>query len=85
MGLDIGPQTQEAYHNIIQNAGAIFWNGPMGVFEWENFASGTKAVGEALVKSNGYSVVGGGDSAAASKEFGYDDDISHLSTEACFR
>lgn len=80
MGLDIGPQTQEAYHNIIQNAGAIFWNGPMGVFEWENFASGTKSVGEALVKSNGYSVVGGGDSAAASKEFGYDDDISHLST-----
>jgi phosphoglycerate kinase len=80
MGLDIGPQTQKAFFDIIQTAGAIFWNGPMGVFEWDAFASGTKSVGEALVKSSGYSVVGGGDSAAASKEFGYDDDISHLST-----
>ena len=80
MGLDIGPQTQALFNEKIKQAGSIFWNGPMGVFEWEQFSSGTKAIGESLAKSSGYSVIGGGDSAAASKEFGYDDDISHLST-----
>jgi len=80
MALDIGENTRENYRKIILHAKTIFWNGPMGVFELENFAKGTLAVAVAVTKSESYSVVGGGDSVAAIKYLKLEDKISHVST-----
>lgn len=80
MGLDIGPETERSYAARIAAAGTIVWNGPMGVFEREPYAGGTKAVAHAVADSPGYSVVGGGDSAAALKLFGLSEEVDHVST-----
>ena len=80
LGLDIGPETRKAFAAEIERAKTIFWNGPMGVFEWPGFAEGTKAVAEAVARSEGYSVVGGADSARALRELGLEDQVSWLST-----
>ncbi len=80
MALDIGEETRENYRKIVLYAKTIFWNGPMGVFEFENFAKGTLAVAVAVTKSESYSVVGGGDSVAAIKYLKLEDKISHVST-----
>ena len=81
MGLDIGSETIELYKEVLNDAKVIFWNGPMGVFEDTRFATGTKSVCAHIASlNNAFSVIGGGDSAAASKEFGYKDDFSHVST-----
>jgi phosphoglycerate kinase len=80
LGLDVGPETREAFAAEIGKAKTIFWNGPMGVFEWPRFAEGTKAVAEAVARSGGYSVVGGADSARALRELGLEDEVSWLST-----
>jgi phosphoglycerate kinase len=80
LGLDIGPETREAFTARISRARTIFWNGPMGVFEWPPFAHGTKAVAEAVARSDAYSVVGGADSARALRELGLEDEVSWLST-----
>jgi phosphoglycerate kinase len=80
LGLDIGPKTRELFAQRISEARTIFWNGPMGVFEWPRFAEGTKAVAEAVASSHGYSVVGGADSARALAELGLADEVSWLST-----
>jgi phosphoglycerate kinase len=83
MGLDIGPETTEAYQSAVREARTVIWNGPMGVFEMEPFAKGTLAIAEALksaTESGATTVVGGGDSVAAVTQMGYDDDVSHVST-----
>ena len=80
LGLDIGPETRRAFAEHISTAKTIFWNGPMGVFEWQPFAGGTKAVAEAVAGADAHSVVGGADSARALTELGLDDDVSWLST-----
>jgi phosphoglycerate kinase len=80
LGLDIGPDARERFAELIRGAKTVFWNGPMGVFEWERFAAGTKAVAEAVAAVDGYTVVGGGDSVRAISELGLDDDVSWVST-----
>jgi phosphoglycerate kinase len=80
MILDIGPLTAVEYSEIIAGAGTIIWNGPVGVFEFPNFAAGTRALAEAIERSNAYSIAGGGDTLAAIDEFGVRDDISYIST-----
>ena len=80
MGLDIGEKTQELYAKSIEGAGTVVWNGPMGVSEWENFASGTIAVAKAVAESGAISIIGGGDSAAAVEKLGYADKLTHIST-----
>ncbi len=80
-GLDIGPKTEKIYADVIKNSKLVIWNGPMGVFEFDKFANGTKAVAVALAESpDVYSVIGGGDSAAAVEKFGLADKMSHIST-----
>lgn len=80
MGLDISEKTQELFSKTITGAGTVVWNGPMGVSEWENFASGTKAVAKAVAESGAISIIGGGDSAAAVEQLGYADKMTHIST-----
>ena len=81
MGLDIGPETAAAFAAAIEGCKTVFWNGPMGVFEFPNFANGTKVVASALTKISGISVVGGGDSAAAVRKLGFaDSEFGYIST-----
>jgi phosphoglycerate kinase len=83
MGLDIGPQAQEVFAKVIEESKTILWNGPMGVFEMEKFAEGTKRVAEAVVKATekgAFSLIGGGDSAAAVAQFGFQEKVSYVST-----
>lgn len=80
MGLDIGPKTEELFADAIKDAGTVIWNGPMGVSEWENFASGTIAVAKAVADSGAISIIGGGDSVAAVTKLGFADKMSHIST-----
>jgi phosphoglycerate kinase len=80
LGLDIGPESRDDFARRIRAAKTVFWNGPMGVFEWEQFADGTKAVAHAVASVDGYTVVGGGDSVRAVNELGLDDEISWVST-----
>ena len=80
MGLDIGEVTEELFAKTIVGAGTVVWNGPMGVSEWENFASGTRAVAKAIAESGAISIIGGGDSAAAVEKLGYADKMTHVST-----
>ncbi len=80
LALDIGPETRRAFAARIREARTIFWNGPMGVFEWPRFAEGTRAVAEAVAEADAYSVVGGGDSVRAVNELGVADRISWIST-----
>ena len=80
MGLDIGPATEEYFAQELKNAGTVIWNGPMGVSEWERFASGTRSVAKAIAESGAVSIIGGGDSAAAVEKLGYADKMTHIST-----
>ncbi|RMF97606.1 MAG: phosphoglycerate kinase, partial [Candidatus Schekmanbacteria bacterium] len=80
MGADIGPQTINLYTEKIKNAAMVVWNGPMGVFEIEKFAEGTKAIAQAIAESKAVSIIGGGDSASAVKKMGLSDKFSHVST-----
>ncbi|GHV08400.1 phosphoglycerate kinase [Clostridia bacterium] len=80
MGLDIGPATIKLYSDTVKNAGTAVWNGPMGVFEFDKFAEGTRSVARALAESNAVSIIGGGDSAAAVEQLGFADKMTHIST-----
>jgi len=80
-GMDIGPKTREIYADVVKNSKTVIWNGPMGVFELDTFAQGTKAVAQALADAKDtYSIIGGGDSAAAAEKFGLADQMNHIST-----
>lgn len=80
VGLDIGPATVERFASVLRTASSVFWNGPMGVFEWEGFRDGTAGVARAIADCQGYTVVGGGDSVAALRMLGLQDAVSHVST-----
>ena len=80
MGMDIGPKTVDTFAAAVKGAGTIVWNGPMGVFEFDKFANGTKAMAKALAESGAITIVGGGDSAAAVEKLGFADKITHIST-----
>ena len=83
MGLDIGTKTVELFAQVVKNSKTILWNGPMGVFEMKNFEKGTKAIAEAVVeatKNGAFSLIGGGDSAAAIAKFGLENEVSYVST-----
>jgi triosephosphate isomerase len=80
MGMDIGPKTVELYSNALKDAKTVVWNGPMGVFEFENFAKGTAQIAEAIANSDAISIIGGGDSSAAIEQLGYADKVTHIST-----
>jgi phosphoglycerate kinase len=80
LGLDIGPDSRARFAELIRGAKTVFWNGPMGVFEWKQFAEGTKAVAEAVAAVDGYTVVGGGDSVRAISELSLDDEVDWVST-----
>ena len=80
MGMDIGPKTVELFTDAIRGAGTVVWNGPVGVFEFENFSKGTRAMARALAESGAVTIVGGGDSAAAVEQLGFADKITHIST-----
>lgn len=79
-GLDIGPKTREIYADVIKKSKLVVWNGPMGVFEMDKFAEGTKAVAQACAETEGYTILGGGDSAAAAEKFQLADKMNHIST-----
>ena len=79
-GMDIGPDTTAAFCEAVKGAGTVVWNGPMGVFEFERFAQGTRAMAQALADSGAVTIVGGGDSAAACEQLGFADKITHIST-----
>ncbi len=80
MGLDIGNRTVQLFSDVINKAGTVIWNGPMGVFEWSNFSKGTVEIARAIAESGAVSIIGGGDSAAAAEKFGFADKIAHIST-----
>jgi phosphoglycerate kinase len=80
MGLDIGPATEKKFAKALEGAGTVVWNGPMGVSEWDKFASGTRAVATAVANSGAISIIGGGDSAAAVEKLGFADKMTHIST-----
>ena len=80
MGMDIGPRTREAYADVIERAGTVFWNGPVGAFELEPFAAGTRAIAEAMGRSDATTVVGGGDLVGALQRFGLADRVTHICT-----
>lgn len=80
MGLDIGPATLKEFQAAVKNAGTVIWNGPMGVFEFEAFAGGTKGVAAAIAESDAISIIGGGDSASAVKKLGFEKEMTHIST-----
>lgn len=80
MGLDIGPKTIDLFSDALKDAATVVWNGPMGVFEWNKYAEGTKKIAQAIADSNAISIIGGGDSAAAVAKFGLADKMSHIST-----
>ena len=80
MGLDIGPATLKAFQDAVKNAGTVIWNGPMGVFEFEKFAGGTKGVAAAIAESDAISIIGGGDSASAVKKLGFEKEMTYIST-----
>ena len=78
--LDIGPQSAAALADLLQAAGTIVWNGPVGVFEFDAFANGTRTLAQAIARSQGFSIAGGGDTLAAIAKFGITDDIGYIST-----
>ena len=80
MGMDIGPKNVELFSEAVKDAGTVVWNGPMGVFEFDTFAVGTKAVAKAIAESKAVSIIGGGDSAAAVEKLGFADKMTHIST-----
>ena len=80
MGVDIGPKTIELYKGEIEVAGTVVWNGPVGVFEYDKFATGTKEIAKKMAESNAITIIGGGDSAAAVEKFGLEDKMTHVST-----
>jgi phosphoglycerate kinase len=80
LGLDIGPETRQRFGAVVRSAKTVFWNGPMGVFEWPRFAEGTRAVAEAVAGANAFTVVGGGDSVRAISELGLAERVSWVST-----
>lgn len=79
-GMDIGPATIELFSSVIKDAGTVVWNGPMGVFEFDNFAIGTKSIAKAVADSHCISIIGGGDSASAIEKLGFADKVTHIST-----
>jgi phosphoglycerate kinase len=80
MILDIGPDTAERFSELLQAAGTIVWNGPVGVFEFEQFGEGTRAIANAIARSKAFSIAGGGDTLAAIEKYGVEDGISYIST-----